>query len=177
MFLLTCLVLKFPFQRIEIIVCRRLLFSLCQKDYVYSQKFTFSKRASNLSHRIFWSLLKKTMTWIVAVCGSLFPTSICLLLRNLIFIGSKTKKLQVVFLKQPLIPKCWCLPSGMVSKNWTFENLKNFSIGERNLLTGSEIMLKLHLKNLLFQRYGQSINEKILTSNLLTNLKYQKKLI
>ena len=43
-----------------------------------------------------------------------------------------------------------------VNKNLTFENLENFDFGENNLESGSEIIKKLYL---LFQRYGQSINE------------------
>ena len=38
------------------------------------------------------------------------------------------------------------------------ENLKNFNIFEKNFRE-SEIIQKIKLKNILFQRYGQSINE------------------
>ena len=40
----------------------------------------------------------------------------------------------------------------------TSENLKNFNIFEKNFRE-SEIIQKIKLKNILFQRYGQSINE------------------
>ena len=69
--------------------------------------------------------------------------------KNVMFSGLKIQKSWLASLEWPLNAKYW----RQLLRIW-----KNFNIFEKNFRE-SEIIQKVKLKNILFQRYGQSINE------------------